>query len=474
MFDKNDKMKRQLLLIIAIIASGLFLSNAALATQNASNSKINQLSLLKKSTIHTENVERSAPTFRLKDSRFLSWNSISWDTLTKSEYSYTQSTVLSQSINSQYSSGTYTPSDRSLFTYDSQGRLTMFQLQTWNGSVWENYYRNTTAFNSNGDISLEYQINWFGGTWDTIYGRKHIYVYDMNNHMTNYIQQVLDNGVWVNEYQETYTVNAQGAWLTFTTQEWDANLNSWENLEYYYNITWYDFSQMLPSSADMKTWNGSAWEDNSQFLITYTGNGDPLIDLYKEWNGSAWVNSEQTTYNYTNNLLTLELYQEWNGQWDNLEKYEYQYDTYGNVTLSTDWSYNGSWNQFAGDRYTYAYDANGNMLKNIIENFDNIALFYFNNAQFLYSYDNVTSINNIENNSMLIYPNPSSETLFVKGMKANDNTSIEILSLDGKLIHTYTQVSEESKIDIRNFDNGVYIIRAISNSGIQTSKFIKQ
>jgi len=65
--------------------------------------------------------------------------------------------------------------------------------------------------------------------------------------------------------------------------------------------------------------------------------------------------------------------------------------------------------------------------------------------------DNTTSINEITENNISIYPNPTSQILNIE----NNNDEISIYNLSGKLIIK----TRDNKIDVSDWNNGVYIIK---------------
>ena len=96
-----------------------------------------------------------------------------------------------------------------------------------------------------------------------------------------------------------------------------------------------------------------------------------------------------------------------------------------------------------------------------------------------YETDVVSNINNklIDNNDILIYPNPVTSILNVSGsLIENSNVSFEILNFIGQKIYNYvpaTQVSE-FKIDISDYTAGTYILKLTSGDKIYSEIFIKQ
>lgn len=73
-----------------------------------------------------------------------------------------------------------------------------------------------------------------------------------------------------------------------------------------------------------------------------------------------------------------------------------------------------------------------------------------------------------KNNAVKIYPNPSTENIYVN--YENDFSTINIINLQGKTILQSTT----KNIDISGLENGIYIAHIITENGILNSKFVKQ
>ena len=70
-----------------------------------------------------------------------------------------------------------------------------------------------------------------------------------------------------------------------------------------------------------------------------------------------------------------------------------------------------------------------------------------------------------------IFPNPSSDKITII---TPDKTTLEISNINGQIIKTIIHDRGETSVDIRDLSSGVYIIKAKTDKGIVTKKFIKQ
>ncbi|MEI7596947.1 MAG: T9SS type A sorting domain-containing protein [Bacteroidota bacterium] len=85
----------------------------------------------------------------------------------------------------------------------------------------------------------------------------------------------------------------------------------------------------------------------------------------------------------------------------------------------------------------------------------------------------ITSIQKLLNNSksIIVYPNPATETIYFKGIKSE--TIITINDLTGKTIQTELLNSSNASINISGLDAGLYIIQIQNNFETKTLKFQK-
>lgn len=70
-----------------------------------------------------------------------------------------------------------------------------------------------------------------------------------------------------------------------------------------------------------------------------------------------------------------------------------------------------------------------------------------------------TGISNIKNETISIYPNPTTNTITISGLSANETSRIVLLDVQGKIVLS-KEISEEGTIDLSHLSNGVYILKA--------------
>ena len=70
----------------------------------------------------------------------------------------------------------------------------------------------------------------------------------------------------------------------------------------------------------------------------------------------------------------------------------------------------------------------------------------------------LSGINDIKNSNIKIYPNPTNNIINIEGLTKNENNTIQILDVQGKLVITKT-ITEKGTIDLSELNNGVYVIK---------------
>jgi len=82
-------------------------------------------------------------------------------------------------------------------------------------------------------------------------------------------------------------------------------------------------------------------------------------------------------------------------------------------------------------------------------------------------------ISEAEINETKVYPNPATSMLYIEN-EFYENLGYRILDLNGKnLMSELNPVSNVTSFDISHLDNGFYLLQIISNSIVQTKRFIK-
>ncbi len=88
-----------------------------------------------------------------------------------------------------------------------------------------------------------------------------------------------------------------------------------------------------------------------------------------------------------------------------------------------------------------------------------------------FSFDGTLSIPTVEFSEFSLYPNPASDSVFIKG-NLSELTKVEIYNINNQLVKTLT--SKLDQIDISNLESAVYLVKLYNDAGSKTMKLIKK
>jgi hypothetical protein len=75
-------------------------------------------------------------------------------------------------------------------------------------------------------------------------------------------------------------------------------------------------------------------------------------------------------------------------------------------------------------------------------------------------------------NDLALYPNPTKNTLQIKGINSLEISKVKIVNILGKEV--YSSLFKKSTIDVSSLNSGIYIVIIESDNKIKRMKFIKQ
>jgi hypothetical protein len=94
-----------------------------------------------------------------------------------------------------------------------------------------------------------------------------------------------------------------------------------------------------------------------------------------------------------------------------------------------------------------------------------------------YSYSIIVNIKGLQSDVVMkAFPMPVQSELTIQHSAANGNSKLEIISADGRMIKALvlTEGSQQTNVDLSAAKSGVYVLRFVNGSYIQTAKIIKQ
>lgn len=88
----------------------------------------------------------------------------------------------------------------------------------------------------------------------------------------------------------------------------------------------------------------------------------------------------------------------------------------------------------------------------------------------------LTGISNEKNQNVSVYPNPTNESIQIKlnSDVTLNKASVNISSIDGRLVKSFEVSNLNEKLDVSDLNNGIYLLQIKSASESFTGKFIKK
>ena len=128
------------------------------------------------------------------------------------------------------------------------------------------------------------------------------------------------------------------------------------------------------------------------------------------------------------------------------------------------------------DENYMSYSQNTWMFSNSQVNVMNATLFGYRssliNSNVTSNCSGIIGLNNLQNNQIKIYPNPTKGRIFIQNLIKTTNNSIIIKNILGKTILTCESRESLVSLDISQLENGVYFIEIYNNNGNRIEKVI--
>lgn len=305
------------------------------------------------------------------------------------------------------------PASKFSYTYNEHDKVAVVTVYTWSNvsMTWAHDLRLVVEYNNQNIMISTTFYTWNAGLWAV--DCKHEYQYDEQGNLSfeTCYSWNSGNSVWVNSHKYESQYNDQGKLLLLKSFTWDSISNMWvisSKSELEYDTNWNMISMV-----------DSSWDN--------------------EFN--VWVKSYKVVREYDNqNSLIYETFYIWSNSWICLfmYKYEYGYDTQGNVALRT---------ILARNNINDAWLLKG--------------------KNFNYYSDNSLFVENNEESPIAVYPNPTKDILYFDGL---ENAIVKVFDFSGKCLLSN---STNSTINVSNLPNGIYLLTITSKNVITTKRFVK-
>lgn len=387
--------------------------------------------------------------------------------------------------------------NRTVNTYDAQGRTTEALQQNWDLSTnqWENSFRIVRIYDAQSS-QIENRFDLFNlstNVWEISSGNKNIITYNASNLIT-----------------------------TDVTQTWNQSLSIWEDdfriTNYIYN------SNGAATQYDFQIKNGANWDNDFRIKDTYDLSGKLVDEIVQTWSVSAYINSDRFTnvtwHNWTGspntNAIASYTIQEWGtpnaNQWNTSGRSNATYDNFGGSVMLDQTNTNSVWvndyrysiffdNQYINtgfrqevwqtttnswdidyeDKFIHTYDASNNITQTIWQYWDLQTSTLVNNDKKVYSnFQILTGLYSLGAANTLevsLYPNPFTNncTLRLTNQKQEigNDLVIKLFDVFGKEVSQTNIVGEETQIERGNLPSGIYFYSVMDkNMALANGKLV--
>lgn len=361
------------------------------------------------------------------------------------------------------------------YTYDGAGKLTE-EITKESGSNM-NVSRISYSYDFHGNITEEVSYVWINNEWTPVAGDKSVYMINAESQFSGIIEQVLENGIWVNKTKTVYALNTYNIPIGIVTYKWEAN--DWMIYSKTTNLTWADWPTRKLATYTLLYWQNNTWFNGERYFTQY--DGENYTATTETWVNVEWVNTKRETYSRTlfNEEIILENWTE--SGWEKTEKYKGTFDAYGNPTgmFYSTWHEN-KWVTETELFFDLAFNQSNDVVEMIFRYRDpglsvpiNIAKYKYSNFIHFGTTD-IKDVNVLEN--VTAFPNPVANSLNIRIDDTNTSEfNVSITNLAGQTIFTKNYSSPTITVNTEGFTKGMYLLNLKSSDGkIYNSKFLKK
>jgi len=217
--------------------------------------------------------------------------------------------------------------------------------------------------------------------------------------------------------------------------------------------------------------NGTNW-------ATYNSSNSGILNNYifeiEVHNNDIWFGTQIGLIKYDGSNW-INYYQTVNSNIPEGNIYAIEFDNNNNMWVG---SASGGFSKFDGNVWTNFNYSNSPLpsdnVRSIMIDSDNtkwIGTFW---GLVAYNENQLSTSENINKESLIVYPNPSSDYIFLKIPNNMNIKSVEIFDSSGNNISSSLIKGKNNKVDIKHLPTGIYILKIDVNGEYVTRKFIKK
>ena len=374
-------------------------------------------------------------------------------------------------------SQSFIPNFKHEITYDANGNQTLYKRYNWNTTTqsFVPSFKYESTYDANGNNTLVLSYSWNTTSQSFVPSQKYESTYDANGNQTllliyswnttsqSFVPRSKDEATYDANGNRTLSINY--SWDTNTQSfvliskgesTYDANGNQTLFISYFWNT---DTQSFVPISKSESTFDANGnqilsiyynWNTTSQSFVpsqkyesTYDANGNRTLSINYSWDttSQSFVPVSKYVRTYNNGLSITFLNQFIIYKWySDLGVYKPSFKTEYSTDLDTD-------TQLQRKGVLYQYDTNFNVWNAFVEDEYNYYAYYTKTA---------LSTETIDNELISLYPNPTSDLLFVSHPELN-SLDIQITDLSGRQMYSGT-MQKEVPLNVSSYAKGIYLV----------------
>ncbi|GAA4004297.1 hypothetical protein GCM10022408_15040 [Hymenobacter fastidiosus] len=364
-------------------------------------------------------------------------------------YTYTAQARLSQETHAD--SATASPTYRLNYTYTAGNQLTQTLQQDYTGGSWENSFRRTATFDARGTPTEELNQDWISGAWSTTAGTRSANNYTTTGFLAQQVVQTFSTATtsFVNDVRITYKIPASGPYTEFTVQRWSGG--QWQDEFRVTGITWYDAGRQLATGLQIQIPINIFWVSVLRLTATYQTNGSSVSTYEARPNPAGpWLNDSRTTETYDayNNRLSL-LQEVWSG---------------------TAWAIN-DWS-----RALLTYNAQQIVLRRDEQLAIGTAPF-INQQRYNFGSFQVIPLRTppaAPTAQLQLFPNPTTGLVTLRLAGLTGSLTGEVLNALGQQVLRFSLPSPANELDVSALQAGLYTVRLQTPQGMIIKRLVRQ
>ena len=356
------------------------------------------------------------------------YNNGVWELNAGTNYQYDANNNLLSETRYSYINNGYTPSYKSIYTYNAANKAVTRTDQNWNDvtNTFDNTYKTTFTYNGTGKLITILDQEWM-------------------------------SGAWVNAYKSDVTYNGN-LFATVTSPTWNGSqwINNNRNTPTY---TGTNLTQWLE-----ETWDGMQWNNSYRTVLTYNAANKITAVRYDSWTNTAWEEDYNTNYILDSNGNRTSAVNSYLGVLEGKE--DFTYDAAAQMS-----SFGHPFKDKTGVDYVFQdFPYVNKILNTLFYSYDISTSSYDLQSRISYNYQAplVLDRTSFEIKNIKLYPNPANASFELSGLTQAEKVSI--YNVLGTKVFEGT-IDTNQKVDVQNLTSGLYFLNFENGSSL---KFIKE